>query len=91
VLELLRRLDYAKFQIVDQSAVPDQVRPSLSFKRGDCGLFGDELPSGDWKKYAATMRQNAEILFRSGVMRKLPGLSRFAMRGKWIDIHAAKS
>jgi FkbM family methyltransferase len=96
VLELLRKLGYAKFQIIDQTATSDQAHPLLSFKRGDTGLFGDELPSGDWINYAGTMWRLAEILlrkalFRPGLMQKLPAVSRFAATGKWFDIHAAKS
>ena len=79
ILELLRKLGYVKFQVIDQTAVPEQVHPSLSFARGDSGLFGDELPSRDWINYAGTMRRLAEImfgkiLFRPAVMGKLPGL-----------------
>jgi FkbM family methyltransferase len=96
VLKLLRKLGYAKFQIIDQTASADQVHPSLSFKRGDTGLFGDELPSEDWMNYVGTMRRLVEILLgktllRPRPMQKLPALRRFATTGKWFDIHAARS
>jgi len=82
-IRTLRHLGYTKFQIVDQSAFckPDHIVS---------GLFGTELPS-DWMSHFGVLFANAWLVFRAGVMRRIPILDRFALRGRWFDIHAAKA
>jgi hypothetical protein len=89
--DLLRRLGYTRFQIIDQSKVPEQRHPTLAFQRGDTGLFGAELPEGHWMGFARAWALNCWIVLRSGVMRRIPVLRRFALRGKWFNIHAGRA
>jgi FkbM family methyltransferase len=85
-LELLTRLGYNRFQIVDQSKA--QEHPTLTFTPGDSGLFGDELPNSAWMGLSGTWARSCVISFRSTIMRRVPFLRRFALVGKWFDIHA---
>jgi FkbM family methyltransferase len=89
--ELLRRLGYTRFQIIDQTKVPEQRHPTLASQRGDTGLFGAKLPEGHWMGFARAWALNCSIALRSGVMRRIPGGRRFALRGKWFDIHAGRA
>jgi FkbM family methyltransferase len=95
---LLRALGYNKFQIVDQTTVPNQVAPNppregsyvmQSFAIGNSGLFGEELPADKWVGYPSAILHDLYILMRAGVFPRIPGLQRLAMRQKWFDIHAA--
>jgi FkbM family methyltransferase len=86
----LRRLGYTRFQTVDQSTVGSQVHPALAIALGPSGLFGDELPQA-WVTDISAIAGNAWVAFRAGVMRRIPGLSPFAIRGRWFDIHAARA
>lgn len=95
---LLRSLGYGRFQIIDQTTLEDQIPPqpsregvyvSARFTSRSTGLFGNDLPETKWTGYHRAMARNLEILARSGAMRRIPILNRFAMRGKWFDIHAA--
>jgi FkbM family methyltransferase len=87
--ELLRRLGYTRFQIIDQTKVPEQRHRTLAFQRGDTGLFGSELPKADWMGFSRSWLLNCWIVFRSGIMRRIPGIRRFAVKGRWFDIHAS--
>jgi FkbM family methyltransferase len=92
--DLLRRLGYTRFQIVDQTKVPEQRHPTLAFQRGDSGLFGDELPKGAWMGLARAWALNCWIFVREivgGGMRRTPGLRRFAPWRVWFDIHARRA
>jgi FkbM family methyltransferase len=88
--DLLRRLGYTQFQIIDQSRVPEQRHPTLTFRSGSTGLFGDELPQQDWVGFSRAWAINCSIVVRSGVMRRIPGARRFALMGRWFDIHARR-
>jgi FkbM family methyltransferase len=66
--DVLARLGYDRFKIVDQQAVPEQVPPSpptsgryvpYRFTNGESGLFGEEAP-GDW----LTMEQALAVFRR---------------------------
>ncbi len=92
--DLLRRLGYSRFQIVDQTKVPEQRHPTLAFQRGDSGLFGDELPKGAWMGLARAWALNCWIFLREligGGMRRTPGLRRVAPWRVWFDIHARRA
>jgi FkbM family methyltransferase len=92
--ELLRRLGYTRFQLVDQRKVPKQRHPTLTFQPGDSGLFGDELPGEAWMGIASALAFSCWIDFRAGItrlLRKIPLLRRFSFGGRWFDIHAARS
>jgi FkbM family methyltransferase len=92
--ELLRRLGYTRFQLVDQRKVPKQRHPTLAFQPGDSGLFGDELPGEAWMGIAGALAFSCWIDFRAGItrlIRKIPLLRRFSFGGRWFDIHAARS
>jgi FkbM family methyltransferase len=89
--DLLRRLGYTRFQIVDQTKVPEQRHPTLAFQRGDTGLFGAELPEGDWMGFTRAWAINCSIALRSGAMRRIPGGRRFALEGRRFGIHAARA
>ncbi len=88
--DLLRRLRYTRFQIVDQTKVPDERHPTLAFGRRDSSLFGAELPEGPWMGLARAWALNCWIGLRSGVMRRVPGARTFARNGKRFDIRAGR-
>jgi FkbM family methyltransferase len=89
--ELLSKLGYRRFKIVDQDrGVPHQVAPQparegkyvpVQFEEGASGLFGDETP-GEWLTRRQAMRQYLPIFFRYrtygdfGVLRPRPGVGR---------------
>jgi FkbM family methyltransferase len=92
--QLLRRLGYRRFQLVDQRKVAQQRHPALRFQVGDSGLFGEELPKQRWTGIAAALVYSGWIDARAAlrpVFRRLPLLSRIDFGGRWFDIHAAKS
>jgi FkbM family methyltransferase len=89
--ELLRRLGYTRFQIIDQTKVPEQRHPTLASQRGDTGLFGAELPEGHWMGFARAWALNCSIALRSRVMRRIPGGRRFALEGRRFGIHAGRA
>jgi FkbM family methyltransferase len=87
---LLRRLGYTRFQIVDQTKVPEQRHPILVFRRGDIGLFGAELPEGAWMRIVRASALNCWIVLRSGVMRRISGRRRSVLKGRSFHIHAER-
>jgi FkbM family methyltransferase len=80
--DLLRRLGYTRFQIVDH--------PTSAFQRGDYGSFGDELPEAAWMGIARASALNWWIVLSAGVTHRIPGFRRFASKGKRFDIHAGR-
>jgi FkbM family methyltransferase len=89
--ELLRKLGYTRFQIIDQTRVAEHRHPTLAFQRGHAGLFGAELSESDWMGFARAWALNCSIALRSGVMRRIPGGPRFALEGRRFDIHAGRA
>jgi FkbM family methyltransferase len=101
-LNLLKKLGYARFQIVDQSLIPEQSPPNPSregvysnyrFDLGATGLFGRELP-GKWLAYGATAATYTTIFIWNklyGLSKRIPGVRRIVpqVRGSWYDTHAA--
>jgi FkbM family methyltransferase len=100
VLRLLRKLGYERFQVIDQMAVPSQVAPQPPREGryfggqlviNGSGLFGKELPGG-WLTLSGAILHFVKLFARNkrmGLLRRLPGLKRFAGHGSWYDIHAA--
>jgi FkbM family methyltransferase len=88
--DLLRRLGYTRFQIVEQTKAPDRRHLTSDFRRGDIGVFGAELPDGAWTGIDRVLALNCWIALRAGVMGRIPGLRRFALKGKGFDIHAGR-
>ena len=99
-LLLFRRLGYENFQLIDQMSVPSQV-PSWPAREGQyvddkfeimcSGLFGEELP-GEWLSFGGAISRYLKLFARNkrmGLLRRLPGLNRFAGHGSWYDLHAA--
>jgi FkbM family methyltransferase len=101
VLFFLRKLGYQRFQVVDQMSVPSQVPPrppregryvDVKLEINDSGLFGKELPGGDWLTLDSAILHFVKLFARNkrmGVLRRLPVVNRFAGHGSWYDIHAA--
>jgi FkbM family methyltransferase len=104
-MNLLRRLGYHKFQIVDQTLVPSQRLPNPAregnfvhhqFERDSSGLFGDELP-GPWLDRGSAFAKYRRIFLQYwlagdfGVLHSIRGLRRFAKHIPvgWYDTHAA--
>jgi FkbM family methyltransferase len=97
-VDLLKRLGYTKFQLVDQKRVCEQTEPfparegTYSNSRivyGSSGLFGYELP-GRWLSTHQFIGKYLQVMTRdrlAGAARRLsmPNL----LRGSWYDIHAA--
>ena len=101
VLLLLRKLGYRRFQVIDQMSVPSQVPPQparegryvdVKLAINGSGLFGKELPGGDWLSLDRAILHFVKLFARNkrmGVLRRLPVMNRFAGHGSWYDIHAA--
>ena len=104
-MNLLRRLGYSKFQVVDQTLVPKQQPPipakegnsvNHQFQLDSSGLFGDEL-SGPWLDRRRALAKYRSIFLRYwlagdfGILLKIWGLRRFAKQipVSWYDTHAA--
>ena len=101
-LELLCKLGYTKFQIVDQSDVPKQIPPNPAregaylehrFELGATGLFGREL-RGAWVTRNQALAEYSRIYLRNklvGLSKRVPLLDRFGYQGhgSWYDTHAA--
>jgi FkbM family methyltransferase len=75
--QTLAALGYKTFQIVDQV-------------HGHSGPFGSALRADAWMTCREAILRNLWILFRSGVMRRIPLIERMAMKGRWFDLHASK-
>jgi hypothetical protein len=88
--QLLCRLGYKRFQLIDQWKVPKQHHPILRFQPGDSGLFGDELPPRKWSGMLGIMARSAWIDARA-IIAKAPVVSRLKFGSRWFDIHAAKA
>jgi FkbM family methyltransferase len=88
--DLLRRLGYTRFQIVDQTKGREPRHLTSAFRRGDSGSFGDELPEAAWMGIARASALNCWIALRAGVTHRIPGLRRFAVKEKCFDIHAGR-
>ena len=101
VLLLLRKLGYRRFQVIDQKSVPAQIPPhparegqyvDVKLEFNGSGLFGKELPGGGWLPLNGAIMHFVKLFVRNkrmGLLRRLPGLRRFAGHGSWYDIHAA--
>jgi FkbM family methyltransferase len=101
-LSLLTRLGYSRFQLVDQTTVPDQPVPfptregeyiDYPMQLGMSGLFGNDLPDR-WLSKSAVQRHQAQMILRNrlrGLCKRVPSLRRFATGGSWYDLHAAIS
>ena len=101
VLLLLRKLGYRRFQVIDQKSVPAQIPPhparegqyvDVKLEFNGSGLFGKELPGGGWLPLNGAIMHFVKLSVRNkrmGLLRRLPGLRRFAGHGSWYDIHAA--
>jgi FkbM family methyltransferase len=104
-MNLLRRLGYSKFQIVDQALVPSQTPPvparegnfaNHRFERDSSGLFGEELP-GPWLDRGRALARYRRIFLNYwlsgdfGILLRVRGLRRFARHFpvSWYDTHAA--
>ena len=99
-LRLLSKLDYTRYQVIDQETIRTQTPPDPAregeyadhrFELGDSGLFGEELPHA-WLTVRGTTLRNAELFVwnkRIGFLRRTPLLSRYAGLGSWYDLHAA--
>jgi FkbM family methyltransferase len=101
-LNLLRKLGYTKFQIVDQGLIPKQVPPNparegayveCQFELGASGLFGREL-QGPWLTYRGALAGYSRIFMRDrllGLSRRVPIMNQLAARysSSWYDTHAA--
>jgi FkbM family methyltransferase len=89
--KLLRRLGYARFQIIDQSKIPEQHHPTLAFQGGDAGLLGAELLKGNWMGFTRAWALNRWIALRSGAIRRIPGGRRSALNGRRFVLHAGRA
>lgn len=101
VLLLLRKLGYERFQVIDQMSVPSQVPPQPAregqyvdgeLEFNGSGLFGKELPGGNWLTLDGAILHFVKLFARNkrmGLMKRLPVMKRFAGHGSWYDIHAA--
>jgi FkbM family methyltransferase len=88
--DLLRRLGYTRFQIVDQTKGPEPRHLASAFQRGDYGACGDELPEAAWMGIARASALNWWIVLSTGVVDRISGLQRFVSKGKRFDIHAGR-
>lgn len=88
--DLLRRLGYTRFQIVEQTKGPEPGHLTSAFQRGDSGSFGDELPEAAWMGIARASALNCWIVLSAGVTHRIPGFRRFASKGRGFDIHARR-
>jgi hypothetical protein len=91
VLLLLRKLGYQRFQVVDQMSVPSQVPPrparegryvDVKLEINGSGLFGKELPGGDWLTLDSAILHFVKLFARNkrmGLLRRLPVVNRFAV------------
>lgn len=101
-MELLKKLGYTRFQIVDQGLVQKQKPPypakegvysDRNIEHGSTGLFGKELP-GPWLSHTGAIRRYVQIYLRNrflGLAKRLPFFGKFARRvpGSWYNTHAA--
>ena len=99
-MNLLNRLGYSKFQIVDQGTARKQKPPHparegtyLDALPGSSGLFGKELPE-QWLTYNDTIMEYRRIYLNDrldGVTKRIPFLRNFRRRaGSWYDTHATR-
>ena len=101
-MNLLTKLGYKRFQIVEQGLVPKQTVPhpagegiyvDYHFPSGASGLFGKELP-GAWLTRGAFVAKYYRLLARNrvlGLSKRFPVVKRLASKYSisWYDIHAA--
>lgn len=100
-INLLAKLGYTKFQIVDQKTVPRQEPPNPpregiyinhQFSLGASGLFGRELP-GLWLSRGEVLTQYSKIYLLNkllGLSKRTPVIKDLAIdfSGTWYNTHA---
>ena len=99
-MNILTKLGYKKFKIVNQGLVQEQVPPwpareglyvDYQFEDDASGLFGNEL-EGDWTTRAGTIAQLYQLIGRrivTGVAKRLPANRIVPRYSSWYDMHAA--
>jgi FkbM family methyltransferase len=100
-MNILTKLGYKKFKIVNQGLVREQVPPrparegiyvDYRFEDDASGLFGNELED-DWTTRDAAIAQLYLLIGRkivTGAAKRFPVANRFAPRySSWYDMHAA--
>jgi FkbM family methyltransferase len=101
-MNLLCKLGYTKFQIVEQGLIHQQAPPyparegvyvDYQFSEGASGVFGRELQAV-WMTRRTFMAQYYRLLVRNrllGLLKRIPVVNRLASRYliSWYDIHAA--
>lgn len=99
-MNILTKLGYKKFKIVNQGLVRQQVPPrparegiyvDYQFEDDASGLFGNEL-GGDWTTRAGIIAQLYRLLGRklvTGVAKRVPAANRLVPNSSWYDMHAA--
>lgn len=82
-VDLLNKMGYKKFKILDQSTIPNYINPysGKNFPLGSSGPFGDDIP-GEWLD-----KVNFELLYETTV-RTRQGI-RLKDHNHWLDIHAS--
>jgi FkbM family methyltransferase len=100
-MNILTRLGYKKFKIVNQGLVREQVPPwparegvyvDYRFEDDASGLFGNELED-EWTTRSGVISQLHRLLgrkFITGVAKRLPAANRLTPSySAWYDLHAA--
>jgi FkbM family methyltransferase len=102
-MNILAKLGYKRFKIVNQGLVREQVPPwparegvyvDYRFEDDASGLFGNELKD-DWTTRVGVIAQLYKLIGRKiimGTAKRLPAVNRLMpSRSAWYDMHAALS